>query len=57
MKTHLLLVHTMLVIIAFIIDDEVFKSKYFSGRRARVIDGFDGEGVNNFVDTGVSDQF
>ena len=47
----------MLVIIAFIIDDGVFKSKYFSGRRARVIDGFDGEGVDNFVDTGVSDQF
>ena len=31
--------------------------EHFSGRRARVIDGFENDDVNNLVDTGISDQF
>ena len=36
---------------------EYLNVEHFSGRRAKVMDGFEDDVVNNFVDTGISDQF
>ena len=50
----------MLIISTVLVNYEVMDDlniEHFSGRRARVIDGFGNDDVNNFVDTGISDHF